>query len=196
MRVAITSVAAQRTFAAALFKPPITTTRARTRATTRVDASRWGSIRTPEGQVRLEVLTREEAAASVDGLAACEDDDSAWSAERLRRATSATRAEVVVVRAREDTTVIGYALCATDGAMVATIERVCVRWDRRRRGVGAGLLKALSRAFYAREIYDVGCAVPEELVDYFESQEYDEDEDGCVLMRFKGEVPKNAASDL
>ena len=66
-----------------------------------------------------------------------------------------------MVRAKEDTTVIGYALCATDGAMVATIERVCVRGDRRRRGVGAGLLKALGRAFYAREIYDVGCAVPE-----------------------------------
>ena len=188
----ITNVVAQRTFlvkAKTLFTP---TTR-RTRAT-RADASRWGSIQTREGRVRFEVLTRKEAEGSVDDLARCEDDDSAWTRERLRRATSATRAEVVVMLAREDTTVIGYALCATDGAMVATIERVCVRGDRRRRGVGAGLLKALGRAFYAREIYDVGCAVPEELVDYFENQEYDEDEDGCVLMRFKGEV--TTTSDL
>ena len=189
----ITNVVSQRTFlvkAKILFTP---TARRTTRAT-RVDASRWGSIQTREGRVRFEVLTREEAEASVDDMARCEDDDSAWTRERLRRATSATRAEVVVMLAREDTTGIGYALCATDGAMVATIERVCVRGDRRRRGVGAGLLKALGRAFYAREIYDVGCAVPEELVDYFENQEYDEDEDGCVLMRFKGEVPKT--SDL
>jgi hypothetical protein len=58
----ITNVNAQRTFlvkAKTLFTP--TTARRTTRGTTRVAASRWGSIRTREGRVRFEVLTREEA---------------------------------------------------------------------------------------------------------------------------------------
>ena len=154
----------------------------------------------------MRVLTDADARlpSTTDALWACEsedeetkgDDASAWTRERLARALKAPRTQCVIVcayagggaGAAELGELIGYALSASDDAMVATIERVCVKKSRRRRGVGGRLVREMGRALYARRIYDVGCKVPDELEGFFIAQNYDEDEDGCVHMRFEGKL--------
>ena len=108
--------------------------------------------------------------------------------EALRRALRAPEAQRVFVCARDASgAVVAYAYAASDGAMVATIERVCVREDLRRRGVGTRTARALGEALVARDMYDVGAAVPSELRGFFEGMDYDDDESGATYMRWMPE---------
>ena len=128
---------------------------------------------------------REGAEALARAMSACEGAGSAWDAKALERALRAPEAQRVFVCARDGSgEVVAYAYAASDGSMVATVERVCVREDLRRRGVGTRTARALGDALAAREIYDVGARVPGELRMFFEGMDYDDDESGATYMRW------------
>ena len=150
-------------------------------------SSSWA--RRTRARVTTHVVSAEDAREGAEALAramsACEGAGSAWDAKALERALRAPEAQRVFVCARDGSgEVVAYAYAASDGSMVATVERVCVREDLRRRGVGTRTARALGDALAAREIYDVGARVPGELRMFFEGMDYDDDESGATYMRW------------
>jgi GNAT superfamily N-acetyltransferase len=150
-------------------------------------SSSWA--RRTRARVTTHVVSAEDAREGAEALAramsACEGAGSAWDAKALERALRAPEAQRVFVCARDGSgEVVAYAYAASDGSMVATVERVCVREDLRRRGVGTRTARALGDALAAREIYDVGARVPGELRMFFEGMDYDDDESGATFMRW------------
>ncbi|OUS48929.1 hypothetical protein BE221DRAFT_171110, partial [Ostreococcus tauri] len=104
----------------------------------------------------------------------------------LRAGGGAARAVVGAYDGR-DGTLVGWACASSDGATVATIDRVCVRRDRRRRGVGTALVVLLGKVLFEREIYDVCAATPRTLGETLFSDAGFED-DASVYMRYRGEM--------
>ena len=150
-------------------------------------SSSWA--RRTRARVTTHVVSAEDAREGAEALAramsACEGAGSAWDAKALERALRAPEAQRVFVCARDGSgEVVAYAYAASEGSMVATVERVCVREDLRRRGVGTRTARALGDALAAREIYDVGARVPGELRMFFEGMDYDDDESGATFMRW------------
>ena len=124
-------------------------------------------------------------------MAACEDarDGAAWDARAIERYARGGVAALAVVGAYDgrDGTLVGWACASSDGATVATIDRVCVRRDRRRRGVGTALVVLLGKVLFEREIYDVCAATPRALGETLFSDAGFED-DASVYMRYRGEM--------
>ena len=150
-------------------------------------SSSWA--RRTRARVTTHVVSAEDAREGAEALAramsACEGAGSAWDAKALERALRAPETQRVFVCARDGSgEVVAYAYAASDGSMVATVERVCVREDLRRRGVGTRTARALGDALAAREIYDVGARVPGGLRIFFEGMDYDDDESGATYMRW------------
>ena len=150
-------------------------------------SSSWA--RRTRARVTTHVVSAEDAREGAEALAramsACEGAGSAWDAKALERALRAPETQRVFVCARDGSgEVVAYAYAASDGSMVATVERVCVREDLRRRGVGTRTARALADALAAREIYDVGARVPGGLRIFFEGMDYDDDESGATYMRW------------
>ena len=159
------------------------------RAATASSSSSSSWTRRTRARVTTHVVSAEDAREGAEALAramsACEGVGSAWDAKALERALRAPEAQRVFVCARDGSgEVVAYAYAASDGSMVATVERVCVREDLRRRGVGTRTARALGDALATREIYDVGARVPGELRNFFEGMDYDDDESGATYMRW------------
>jgi len=164
--------------------------RARSRCSMAMASSSSSSwARRTRARVTTHVVSAEDAREGAEALAramsACEGAGSAWDAKALERALRAPETQRVFVCARDGSgEVVAYAYAASDGSMVATVERVCVREDLRRRGVGTRTARALGDALAAREIYDVGARVPGGLRIFFEGMDYDDDESGATYMRW------------
>jgi len=140
--------------------------------------------------VRANALTSREREALSRAMATCEDLGSIVDERALTRALEAPERQIVFVCARgaSDGEVRAYAYAASDGAMVATIERVCVRESDRGKGLGRAVMRALGEELGRRGIYDVGARVPSETRGFFERANYDDDETGAVLMRFERDL--------
>ena len=151
-----------------------------------VRASSRPRATTASSRTRVRVMDADEPAMRADAMAACEDAwrRDAWRASDVRRFARASAVTRTCVGAYDGTSgeLVGWACAAGDGACAATIERVCVRWDRRGAGVGSRLVRALGRELFRREIYDVGARVPEALGGFFAACDFGED--GSTHMRW------------
>jgi|MDSW01.2.fsa_nt_gb GNAT superfamily N-acetyltransferase len=179
--------------------------RARARTPPRASLARWLGLARDDGAARARRRHREalalvecralteaelRARAVVDAMAACEDARaSTWDARAIERAIAAPEAQRTFAGAfaRESGALVGYAACASDGAFVATVERVCVREEWRGRGVGGAIVRALGETLREREIYDVGVRAPRRLVGFFEALNYDEDESTHMIFARESE---------
>jgi len=163
-------------------------------------ASRASREVSTAARTRVRIMDADEPSTSADAMAACEDADArgAWRARDVRRFARARAVTRTCVGAYDGQSgdLVGWACAAGDGVMVATIERVCVRRDRRGVGLGRRLVRALGRELFRREIYDVGVRVPDALRGFFETCDFDED--GSTYMRWVDDVAASGdvADDL